>query len=417
MSSAVVSPVATPAEQLAALSAALDESERQIRAAVRLVGQLAGTGVCEQVEGLPLELFVSLRHGMPQGDARMLCTVAEVLAHMPATAVLFEQGDLSWGQVRRIVSAVRRLRVEHRAEVDERIAATVDERGGVDAYGPDGLVDAVDDAVAEIRERNQRKPKDPGKHNFIAFQQQLVGGAQFHGEGDDVSTAIILNALHDAAGPPAGAGDAVEPDQPTVRGRQLFEGLVKVCSAWLGGGSGKPAQPLFVTHIDVNTPDLHGVLEQRLRGKAPRIPAAVLDLLARDADFQTVLFDGSRPLAVSDKIHARTLPTDIEIAIRARDLGCRFPGSRDPVGFADNHHVAGVRNGHHPDLVVKLSRRNHKRVHDHGWNITLDGHTGTLTAKRKGRLYRSLPRGTPLSRPPRKPPLLDDDRAPPDMPF
>jgi hypothetical protein len=56
---------------------------------------------------------------------------------------------------------------------------------------------------------------------------------------------------------------------------------------------------------------------------------------------------------------------------------------------------------------IKFSRRNHKTVHDHGWNVTLDGHTGQLTAKRKGRIYTSLPRL----------PNRRDDRAPPGMPF
>jgi hypothetical protein len=116
---------------------------------VLLAGELSGVGVCERVEGLSLEQFLGLRHRMPQGDIRMLITAGQVLGYLPATRMLYAQDKLSWGQVRRITMAARRLTVAQRGELDGRVQATVAERGGVDSFDPDGLVDAVDMAVAD----------------------------------------------------------------------------------------------------------------------------------------------------------------------------------------------------------------------------------------------------------------------------
>jgi hypothetical protein len=204
-----------------------------------------------------------------------------------------------------------------------------------------------------------------------------------------------------------------------VRGGQLLDGLVRICAEWLGGGSGRPARPLCVFHLDVSRPDLYGLLEQGVRGKAPRLSAVVCAILARDADFRAVIFDGSRPLAVSAKLHAKDVPTDITFAVRARDRGDRFPGSRDPLAFSDIHHIFEDRaeRTHDPDTLVHLSRSNHKLTHDRGWDVELDPSSGQVTVKRRGRTWKSLPRGTPLTKPPPKPPPPDDDPTPPGMPF
>jgi hypothetical protein len=83
----------------------LGDAEACMARAVLLAGQLSGSGVCEQVEGLPLETFLGLHLRMPRSDVRMVITAGEVLTHLPVTTVLVEQGKLSWGQIRRITMA------------------------------------------------------------------------------------------------------------------------------------------------------------------------------------------------------------------------------------------------------------------------------------------------------------------------
>ena len=117
---------------------------------------------------------------------------------------------------------------------------------------------------------------------------------------------------------------------------------------------------------------------------------------------RVVLFEGARPLAVSAKTKAAAIPTEVRLAVRARDRGCRFPGSTGPAPWADIHHVVEQAEGgdHHPDNLALLIRRWHRLVHRRKWKQRLDPKTGRYTITRNGRTWTSLPRGTPLRRPP-----------------
>src|SRR5688500_7350157 len=95
-------------------------------------GELAGSGASERIEGLPLELLLSLACRLTGSDRRMLIAAGETLADMTATAALFRDAAISWGQVRAITGAVRRLSAADRAELDGRIAASAAKYGGVD---------------------------------------------------------------------------------------------------------------------------------------------------------------------------------------------------------------------------------------------------------------------------------------------
>jgi hypothetical protein len=417
MSSTHVEPATDALDEL---TATLDQIGRLTARAVALAGEVATSGEAERREGLPLDLFIGLRHRMTHADRRMLVGAAEALRHLPVTAALFADGQLSWSQVRATVSAARRLTVEERATLDARIEAPLDQYGGVEAFDPDGLVDAVHDAVDEIKERTARQRERRQEHrNFLAVQERLGGGIKFHGEADALNGAAILGALDAKAGQPAaGAGEPPPPGEPTTRARQRLDALAGICADWLGGDSGRPARPLFTIQVDTADARPTGTLELACRGKMPRISAIACELLARDADFQAVLVEGARPLAVSRKLHAESIPADTRVAVGARDRGSRFPGSRDPIVFSDIHHIDERADGglHHPDVLVALDRRSHRLVHGRGWSLDLDPDTAQLTITRRGRQYRSLPRGTPLARPPNRT-NRPEDRAPPGMPF
>ncbi|MGI8874029.1 MAG: hypothetical protein ACR2KP_06830, partial [Egibacteraceae bacterium] len=82
-------------EQLEELVDELRAADRAIARAVTLAGRLAGSGVCETVEGLPLEHFLGLAARLTHSDRRMLIGAGEALAAMPVTAGLFADGALS----------------------------------------------------------------------------------------------------------------------------------------------------------------------------------------------------------------------------------------------------------------------------------------------------------------------------------
>jgi hypothetical protein len=242
---------------------------------------------------------------------------------------------------------------------------------------------------------------------------------RIYGELDPLLSAAVNNALDAAAGRPPTAtgsdsgggedGDGGPRWTGTSKARQDAAALGRICADWLGGDTNRPARPLLVAHIDTNQASVtpSGTVHIGMRGPLPRIAAATLDAMACDAGVRAVLFDGAHPLAVTGKVNAAGIPDDTRFAVAARDRGCRFPGSADPLGHTDVHHLVHRQHGgdHHPDNLAALSRRHHTITHRRGWTLTLEPATGEVAATRRHRRWRSLPRGTPLSRPP-------DDRPP-----
>ena len=422
------------ADDLRAAAADLVKAEHHIARAVLALGRIAGTGTCERVEGLPLDLFIGLACRLTGADRAVLIGAGQVLAQMPATASLFESGAISWGQVRRIVKAARTLRVAQRAELDEQIAASAERYSGIDAFGPDQLCEAVDAAADALRlpRSIEKREAAAAQANFLSVQRTLFNRVQFFGDYDESSAAPIVDMLDAQAGQPHGCGPAEAADAPatedapapaeeapaaTRRGGHYARALHDIAAAYLAGGLGaKRARNLVNVHVDTSQISVNnaGVIELNVRGPLPRISLAALEILSKDADCRVVLFDGKRPLAVSKKLHAKDIPADVAFAVGARDLGCRFPGSTDPLGFTDNHHIKQRARGgvHHVDDLVRLSRRFHTTGHDHGWTMKLDPADGMFTITRGNRTWRSLPRGTPLARPgSSRPPNGGDDTA------
>lgn len=413
------------AGELRELVDAVRAAERDIARAVLLAGRLASSGVSERVEGLPLELLLGLACRMTGADRRMLVAAGETLAAMPATARLFREGAISWGQVRAITVAVRRLGADDRAELDQRVAASAERYEGIDAYDPDQLVWAVQQAVEQLRDARavERAEARRRASSFVSVQAALDGGMRIYGELDAVSAAPVLTALDAAAGPPAEDADSkpdAEGHEPaawsgTARGRQYADALQRVCTDWLGGDTRRPARPAIVARVDLS--QIHarsdGTVDLAVRGDLPRISAATLEALAASADVRAVLFDGARPLAVTRKVKAGTVPADTRFAVQSRDRGCRFPGSIDPLGHTDVHHMVHREHGgdHHPDNLVSLSRRHHSLAHRHVWRLRIQAESGIVTARRRDREWRSLPRGTPLAHP------AGHRDPPPELPF
>ena len=424
---------------LDALYASLKSADRAIREAVIAAGRLAGTGVVERVEGGPLEWAIGMVCRLTGADRRMIVAAGETLRHLPTVSQLWEDGLISWGQVRGIVLSVRRLTLADRADVDARIAATVAAYDGADVFDPDHLVEAVDRAVAELtnpRNAERREQRAP-LANHLALQQSFDGRMRGWFDYDPVNGAIVVNALDAASDAPQ--ADRSETGQPTTRAQQHAAGLVEMAAEYLSGvnsdkarADDDPAQPprrrrrarpLLIGHVQVS--DVHrtdaGIVELNVRGRLCRITSATLDLLAADADFRAVLFDGARPLAVSRKLDARDIAQDVRLAVRARDMGDRWPGSNAPIGHTELHHFTHRANGgtHHVDELGSFTRDVHlNRIHKHGWKVSLDPDTAIVTIKRKGRIWRSLPRSVGLARPPdgrpgAHPPDRGGRRAPP----
>ncbi|MBW3577744.1 MAG: 13E12 repeat family protein [Actinobacteria bacterium] len=430
---------------LAALTQAVRASERAIATAVSLASKVAASGVCEKVEGMPLEWWLANTCRLIGSDLSTLLTASDVLGHMPVLAGLFREGKVSWGQVRTITQRAKRLDREQRAWLDERIDASVRRFGGIDGYAPDDLLWAVDRALdetlaaASVRQRERRQQTA----SFLAIQGCLDGSADFWGHAAPADTAVITNALrratdlsdlHDHAGDDHdtdhtngdgddagedgdGDGDGRDEagaDRRMSLGRARFDGLRRILTEWMGGSPGRPARPSMVVSLDISrvTETVAGWLETGLAGRMPTVSAALAEIIAKDADIRAVIYDGAEPLAVSRKLHAEHIPAATRLAVRVRDRGDRFPGS--PLTIDHLHHLRERRRGgdHHGLNLAGLSQRSHTTIHDHGWKTRLDSDTAEFAVSREGRSFRSLPRGTPLepARDRRRPPRSEAGR-------
>lgn len=399
--------LAEGADLLARLAELARCREALLREVVDVLAAINRAGVAEALEGLPLDLLLETDHRWTPAERSMLLAAGEMLAVMPATRRLWKDGVLSWSLVREVVALVRPLGREGRVQVDERIDASADLLAQM---GAREVVWAVADAVDAVRGAAavERAEQAEVEQRFLHLQHDLFGGARVYGQLDAVATAVVASGL-DAQSTADGHAD--ETDEPGRRGRtragSRADALVALCAARLDGLAGpsdaadcghrrRAAKPLVVVHVPLDrvTTTTGGVLEVAVPNALPRLSAALVETLARDADVRAVLFDGARPLSVTAKIDAADVPADTRLAVAARDLGARDPGGSTPIPLSHVHHI---RPGcHDPDELIMLSPRGHLAVlHRHGWRVGLSA-DGAAVWSRGGRRITRRPWGTPL---------------------
>lgn len=367
---------------------ALLEADRLTARALSIIG-------CTDVEastGLPAEMLLGLGARRTGADARMLVNAAGTLRAMPATSAAFARGDLSWGQVRAIVVAVRSVDVVGRGRIDELIRSEAFRLGRMD---PDELVARVDDAAATQRADLALRREDRRiTRGFLAIQGRLDGSASFCGEADAESTATLLQALDAHADRPVAAED----DEASSRAQQHLDALIAMCEATLNGGGGGQTRPRprLIAAIDLESMNRDGLSASArilwaLAGRPARLTPLATETLTCDATVVPVIFEGARPIAVGDA----TAPVSAKVrtALIARDGGCRFPGCAAPVSWCDAHHVrARIHEGPTViDNLILLCRRCHRRVHRSRWLITMRD-DGTVEFNRNRLTYSSSPR-------------------------
>jgi hypothetical protein len=88
----------------------------------------------------------------------------------------------------------------------------------------------------------------------------------------------------------------------------------------------------------------------------------------------------SQPLDIGRA--TRVIPAAIRRALVLRDGGCRFPGCDRPAEWTDAHHLRHWLHGGHTalDNLVLVCRRHHVMLHETGWTINYNHHTGIVTA-------------------------------------
>ncbi|MFP5308356.1 MAG: HNH endonuclease [Actinomycetes bacterium] len=406
------------ADTLHTLFGQVDAAEVALMNVVAATGEAIATCAAEAIERAPLETVLAAL-GVTSTEGRTYVRAARLVTAVPAVMWLWRQRILRWSQVRLLVSETSRCNAAQLVALDDALRGEVETLAAADADQVDRM---LVDLVAQLRtsaslERTAERQETAG--SWLAIQPDLLhGNARLFGELTAVDTATVVAALDANADAPQNRGRT----GAVTRARQRAGALVDLCLTALAGGTGGTARPSLVVHVDLTDladPDqtLIGRLEGRLPGAGGWLTRRTIERLSMDARLRVVLRDGMRPLAVSAQTDA--IPQQARVAIGAVDGGCRWPGCDRPISWTDLHHLTHrSRGGSHTDgNLVALCRRHHRAHHDHGWHITMDPatRTVTITSPTGALTATSVPKATRLRRrrrPPRGPTRHPRDGGP-----
>jgi len=388
--------LAEAVERVQRIAARSDRAADLAVAALRAADRLTATatsviarGGFSSGAGLPAPIMLQMDARTTSWDARAITRIAGILTGMPDTASAFEEGVLSWSQIRAITDAAKPCDAAGRERIDRFIGRRAPSQTDAD---PDQIVGQVEDEVATIRkDLTERREGRAVEQSFIAFQPRLDGRTFFYGEGDHASVAGLVDSLDAAAGPP-------KPDGPP-RARQRYDALIALTTQRPRGKAASRTRPRIIAALDLaeltrNEQDAAARILWALTGRPPRLSPIGTQTLLCDADVLPIIFKGGQPIAIGDA--ASPIPRRIRRAVESRDQGCRFPGCHAPLDWTDLHHIIHRINGGRsaPENLISLCRRCHRRIHNHGWKITINA-GGNITFTRRSRRYESPPRPPP----------------------
>lgn len=402
--------------QLAGLVATLREVDGLMARAVRHAREIDGRRAVAE-EGMTVEAAARLHTGQTRSDLFTVLNAADVLAHMPVTATLFDRGVLSWGHVRALVAGARAMDRHTRGALDEHLAANAARLERLDS---DGRLAVIDDAIVHHTPvgRVEASAEREAQRRLLVLSPRLDGSGTLFGDLDAEGFATVTGRIQaeaetPLAAPSPGDGDVGLPGyarQITARSRGwlLADALVRICAGPTSGRGGVPVRFVVTLDTDQLTDMVAGTIRPALAARAPRLVRRAIDRLACDAALDVVLRDGTDLLAAQR--YAPEVTAATRRAVTSRDEGCRFPGCRAPVTWCDIHHVTpriqtaaagGNPNGDHAvSNLVLLCRRHHTITHRRGWQQTLQP-DGTYHLRRHGRHWTTYPRNLTGPAPPR----------------
>ena len=157
-----------------AVSEAVDALRQIDRQQARLLRAIAAAG---PAHGVPAVRLISLAAKATGWDVAFLSRAVDTLSAMPATWQAFDDGNLSWSQLRGMVMAAQKLRVADRERLDTLISGAI---GDNDTAEPDRLVEITQDLAGRIDDlaREERERAECAQ-SFIRFQPTLFGGVDF----------------------------------------------------------------------------------------------------------------------------------------------------------------------------------------------------------------------------------------------
>ena len=282
--------------------------------------------------------------------------MAHALKVLPAIAMAFADGRLSYSKVRALTRVARPENEDALLEFAlHTTAARVEERCRELRCG---TVDSTDEAMRAHARRSLSLRRDP-ERGTITITVELPFET-----GELVDKALDQALETTASSTPELADESWA--------AQRADALVAMAKAYLGG-SGEDEASVATGTADHYQVVVH-VDESALRGDAGRagLPIESVRRIGCDASRLVLVEDEhGEPLSVGRK--TRVVPHAIKRALWARDGGCRFPGCGRR-RFVDAHHIEHWSAGGETSLanLMLLCSKHHTLVHEGGFRIEKD---------------------------------------------
>ena len=292
------------------------------------------------------------RCDISRSAAREKVRVAHAMKTLPAIAMAFAKGELSYSKVRALTRVARPDNEDELlAFALKTTAARVEERCRELRCG---TAASTDESLRAYARRELRLRRDDTRGTIIITVELPIE------TGELVDKALDRSMETSAASDPEFSEESWN--------AQRADALVQMAKAYLSGdlqgGSGTPDHYQVTVHVD----------ESALRGSAGRsgLPIESVRRIACDSDLVVLVKDRhGEPLSVGRK--TRVVPTAIERALWARDKGCRFPGCGRK-RYVHAHHIVHWATGGETSLanLMLLCSKHHNLVHEGGFRIEKD---------------------------------------------
>ncbi|MGI9016637.1 MAG: DUF222 domain-containing protein, partial [Euzebya sp.] len=182
-----------PTDPLDVAVAAMRDADRAMATVLRAVAE-AGPR-----DGLSARRHLALQASATGVDVGFLDRAVQTLSAMPNVWEAFDEGSLSWSQLRGIVLEARRLSVAQRQILDEALAGLLESGLGE----PDRIVDTTADLAARLdREGLENNEDSQERSQRLVLQPDFDGWTEIHGTLAPEVGATLGEALDAAADPP-----------------------------------------------------------------------------------------------------------------------------------------------------------------------------------------------------------------------